>query len=196
MWVFWGLHCVLCVFNEEFPLWLLETQMSCTPMWALAMSELQFPGTFSFSGNCSVPSIMEEQCKPLQVSSKPSFRGALSAVSGSHSSWSSLFTGTLLHTFQPPLPHNLDFCLLISMRMQDSLKISLPWEMEQKVPIGRKPRWFYDSSYFPLFCDCKILSLFCYIGICIFCLIFWLLMARGQVLYQSIIVTWNNISNF
>ena len=49
------------------------------------MSEMQFPGTFSFSGNCSVPSIMEDQCKLLQVSSKPNFRGDLSGVSSSHS---------------------------------------------------------------------------------------------------------------
>ena len=98
--------------------WLMETQVSCTPVWALGMSEMQFPDTFSFAGNCSVPSIMEDQYKLLQVSSKPNFRGDLSGVSSSHSLWSTLFTGTL--TFQPPLPHNLDFWLLISMRMQNS----------------------------------------------------------------------------
>lgn len=73
----------------------------------------------------------------LQLSSKANFQGDLSAVSGSHSLWSSLLIGTLLHTFQPPLPHNLDFCLLISMRMQNSLNMSLPWETESvSFPIG------------------------------------------------------------
>lgn len=129
MWVFRGLYYVPYVSMRTFHS--VGNSISCTLVWALGIElwelvNLQFPGTLSFAGNCSVPSLMEDQLKHVQLSSKPDFLGDLSAVFGRCSLWSVLFTGTLLQTFQPPLLPSSDFCLLNKVRMQSSFWISFP----------------------------------------------------------------------